>query len=150
MEIKNTEKQLVFSYQTKTNLLNLMEGIGEKPNELMQELQKQGINPTGPQIWSYEGSDGNPETEFTLIITVPVAKKGQDISDMKFNELPAYKYVETTHKGPYAEFGKVYENFMGEIAKANLKPDGSSREVYINCDFVDQNNCVTDIQIGVK
>lgn len=150
MEIKTSEKQLVFACQTKTNLKNLMTGIGNKPDELMQELQKQGINPVGPQIWSYEGSDGNPETEFILNITVPVNKKGEDKSDMKFHDLPAYKYVETTHKGPYSDFGKVYEKFMGDIAKAKLIPDGSSREVYINCDFEDQNNCVTEIQIGIK
>jgi len=150
MEIKKSDRKLVFSYETKTNLKNLMQAIGNNPEELMNELQKQGINPAGPQIWTYEGSDGNPDTELTLKITIPVEKKGKNAGEMRFEELPPYKYIETTHKGPYADFQKVYENIMRDVFKAGLIPDGSSREVYLNCDFEDQSKCVTDIQIGVK
>ena len=150
MEIKNSDNRLVFSYEKRTTLKNLMQDIGNKPNELTEELQKQSINPTGPQIWTYEGCDGNPDAEFNLSITIPVDKKGTDNEEMKFRELSAYKYVETTHKGSYADFPNVYENLMGDVAKAGLIPNGSSREVYLNCDFENQANCVTEIQVGLK
>ncbi len=150
MEIKNSKNRLVFSYESKTTLKNMMQAIGNKPDELMQALQKQAINPTGPQIWVYEGSNGNPDAEFNLKITIPVEKKGADIDKMKFEELPPYKYVDTTHNGPYNEFSKVYQDIMGNVMKAGLIPDGSSREIYINCDFEDQSKCVTEIQIGIK
>ena len=150
MEIKTSNKTLVFSYETKTTLKNMMTAIGEKPNDLMAELQKQGINPAGSQIWTYEGCDGNPDAEFKLKITVPAEKKGTDKGEMKFIELPEFKFAGTTHNGPYSEFQGVYCKLMEDIAKAGLIPDGSSREVYLNCDFEDQSKCITEIQVGVK
>lgn len=150
MEIKNSNKKLVFAYETKTTLKDMMQAIGEKPNELMAELQKQSVNTTGPQIWTYHGSDGKPETELILNITVPVEKKGKDTQKMKFIDLPAFKFVGITHTGPYAEFPEVYNKLMEELAKDELIPDGTSREIYLNCDFEDQSKCVTEIQIGIK
>lgn len=150
MEIKNSNSKLVFSYETKTSLKNLMQAIGNKPNDLMVELEKQGINPAGPQIWTYEGCSGKPEDDFTLKITAPVAKKGKDSEEFKFEELPEYKFVGVTHKGAYSEFQDVYCKIMKEVEENNLIPDGTSREIYLNCDFENQANCVTEIQIGVK
>ena len=150
MEIKTSNKTLVFAYETKTNLKDMMTAIGEKPNDLMIELEAQGIKAIGPQIWTYEGSDGSPETEFNLNITVPVEQKGADKGAMKFIELSEYKYVGITHNGPYADFPEVYNKLMEDVAKSGYIPEGSSREVYINCDFEDQTKCVTDIQIGIK
>lgn len=150
MEIKTIEKTSVFEYATKTNLENLMQAIGNIPNEMTEELKKQSVEISGAPIWSYEGRDGDPKSEFTLRITWPVKQQGKDTNKFRFTELPAYKFIEHTHKGAYSEFAKVYEKLVADITKNGLQLDGTNREVYLNCDFENQENCVTILQIGVN
>ena len=129
---------------------NIGQFVGDVPNKMIEEIQGQKLTIAGPQVWIYEGSDGNPDTEFSLELAIPVEKFGKDTKEFKFKELPEFQYVETTHNGPYSDFPEVYQNFIGEIMKTNLEIGTLSREVYLNCDFENQENCVTKIQIGIK
>ncbi len=154
MEVKKTKAIEVFAYETKTTLKEMMSEVAHIPEELMKGLANQGLNPTGAQIWTYNRIDdeciGDPDKKFMLGVTVPVNKKGADTENYKFKNLQPYKYAQKTHKGAYSEFPEVYGKFIEEIQKAGLEIDGTSREHYINCDFENQENCVTDIQIGIK
>ncbi len=154
MEIKETNAIEVFAYEMKTTLKTMVNEVGDIPGVLMTELGKQGINPTGPQIWSYESISGecvgNPDEEILVGINIPVEKKGSDVGSYKFKNLLSYKFVQKTHKGPYSKFPEFYGKFIDDIDKEGLELEGSARECYINCDFENQDNCITDIQIAIK
>jgi len=149
MEIIKSEKVLVYAFKTKATLNSMEQIVGESPKFIAQEIIKQNISIVGPQIWTYEGCNGNPDKEFVLNITFPVNKKGKDVNEFVFKELPAYKYVKKIHTGPYSDFPKIYESFMSQIIEAKLIPDNTNREIYLNCDFENQNNCIIEIQIGI-
>ena len=54
------------------------------------------------------------------------------------------------HCGAWMEMGRTYQVMMEEIAKKSMGFTGVSREIYINCDFENQQNCVTELQIVLK
>ena len=151
MEIKTIKTATTLGFKMKTTLANMMQEVGEKPATLMQEAQKLGLQIVGAQVWVYEGCDGNVESEFDLTVTIPIAeKKGEPEYGFSYIDLPEFKCAITIHNGPYSEFGDVYCKFMAEIAQAGKEYIGSSREVYLNCDFEDQSKCVTEIQVGIQ
>lgn len=150
METKTVKEQLVCAISMKTNLTDLMKNVGEKPNMLFEVLSKQGIAPLGPQVWCYNGCDGtDPDKEFDLLITVPVEKQGEDSGICTFITLPEFTCVEHRHNGAWSEFASVYEKLVGEVMKSGKQIIGSSREIYVNCDFENPANCITDIQLEV-
>lgn len=149
MEIKNIEKQTVLSFETRTNYKNMLQFVGNTPAELMEYLAKQHISPVGNQIWAYEGCSDDPEKEFNLKITVPVEKKGVDNEKFKFTELDSFKCASKIMKGAWSNFATFYPEFIGEIMKNGHQINGTNREIYINCDFENQDNCVTEVQIGI-
>ncbi|MCU4173604.1 GyrI-like domain-containing protein [Carboxylicivirga sp. N1Y90] len=149
METKIIEKTLVAAHSFKTTLEKIGEAVGVVPEQIYNELQKQGLEPVGPQIWNYIGCDGKMETEFQLNVCVPVAKKGTDTEFVKFVELEEYNCVSHTFTGAWSEFAQVYDDLLGKMSKEGYELKWTNREVYHHCDFEDQSKCVTEIQIEV-
>lgn len=150
MEVKKIGQMLVCGIRVRTNMSNIAEHVGVKPQAIMDEIASQGISPAGPQVWYYSGCDGaSADAEFDLLISVPVVNKGIDRENFEFLPLPSYKCVSKIHKGSWSELPNAYEVFVGEIAKAGLTLVGTSREIYLNCDFENQQNCITEIQMEV-
>ena len=150
MDVKVVEPVLVCGIKVRTSLKGIMEFVGSTPDRLMAELSAQGIKPTGAQIWQYTGCDGNPDTEFDLLICVPVGQRGQDRNGFKFLNLGSYRCAYALHKGSWNDLGKTYEALMGEMATEGLQMTSFSREVYHRCDFENPQNCLTEIQLEVK
>jgi len=148
MEFKTVAPVQVIASQLKTNLVELVKNVGQMPQQLMDELEKQGITPTGSQIWEYCGCDGcKPEQEFDLLIAVPVEKKGSDSNGFFFTELSEYNCAESQHKGPWSELGSTYGKVIPELLQSGKQISGTCREIYVHCDFENQANCVTNIQL---
>jgi len=150
MEKKTVQKTTVICITLKSSLKTLMTDTGNLPNELAEKVAELGLEVAGPQIWVYEGSDGNPNTTFELTIAIPVAKKVGDPGKFRFAEFPEFKCVSEIHKGPWAALGQTYQKMMPAIVQQGLSYTGTSREIYKVCDFENQENCVTEIQIEVK
>lgn len=149
MELRTIKKTEVACYNLKTNLIKLGETVGVVPAMIMEEIARQGIEPTGAQIWEYIGCDGDPTKEFTLKIAIPINKMGVDTDKISFEYLSEYKCVCYTHKGAWADFKMVYAKLATELINNGYTMNGSNREVYVHCDFENQDNCITEIQIGV-
>ncbi|MDA3867635.1 MAG: GyrI-like domain-containing protein [Salinivirgaceae bacterium] len=147
MEIKTIQPVKVFHKTVKTNLANIHNYVGTMPAQLMEEADNLGLNVCSPQIWRYLGSDGNPETEFTLQIALPIAEPNNNIDNLA--KLDAFKCAAFIHEGSWSEFGKVYERIIGDVMTARLKMSGETREVYHQVDFENEANNVTEIQIGI-
>jgi effector-binding domain-containing protein len=150
MEKKTVPKTTVLCISIDSSLKSLITDTGNLPNELMAKATELKLEITGPQIWVYEGSDGNPNTKFELTIAIPVAKISGNPGKFRFAEFPEFKCVSVIHKGPYAKSGETYMKTMSEIVSEGLSYTGTSREIYKVCDFENQNNCITEIQIEVK
>lgn len=151
MDVKTLDQMLVCGKQVRASISTLKEHVGTTPEALMVEIASQGIQPVGPQIWYYSGCVGNwAEAQFDLLISIPVASAGANQNGFEFLSLPSYKCVSMLHKGAWDKLPQAYEVFIREINEAGLIMVGTSREVYINCDFENQENCITEIQMEVQ
>jgi len=149
MEIKHVDSILVLGTSLRTNLANMLENVGSKAEVLMQRVAELGVNPTGAQVWEYKGCDGDVEKEFDLLISIPVDRKADDGNGFTFTELAPIKCASMIHKGAWSELGTSYCVLMKELEQQNLVFTGTSREIYLNCDFENPQNCITEIQVEI-
>jgi len=150
MEKKTVQKTTVLCISLNASLKSLMDDIGNLPEELMAKATELKLEIAGPQIWVYDGSDGNPNTKFELTMAIPVSKPIGDPGKFRFAEFPEFKCVSEIHKGAWAKLGETYQKLMPAIMQQGLSYTGISREVYQVCDFENPKNCVTEIQIEIK
>ncbi len=146
MEIKEVKQTKVFGKEIKTTLKTIGEHVKVLPEKVLNEMNQKKFNVEGPQVWIYNGADGNPETEFDLLVGFPVAN---DKMDVNITALEDFKCATIIHKGDWVKFGDTYGQIIGEINKNGLQLTGESREVYHQVDFENLENNVTEIQIGI-
>jgi effector-binding domain-containing protein len=150
MEKKTVEKILVLCISLDTTLKAMHTDVGELPNELVAKAMELGLEITGPQIWVYDTTDGNPDTPFELTIALPVNKPNGNAGKFRFAEFPEFKCISEIHKGPWAKLGETYQKMMPSILQPGQSCRVICREVYHICDFENQENCITEIQVEVK
>ena len=102
---------------------------------------------SGPVYWIYHGSDGNPETEFTLEIAVPIQGF---FNSKKFSikELSPFKAVVHRHEGPWEQLGSSYGEIMQYVESNRIPIKDEFREIYLNVDFQRPENNITEVQVG--
>jgi hypothetical protein len=149
MEKKNVEKTTVLMCSLQSSLSSMAGDVGNIPNEMMAKANELGLEITGPQIWQYTGSDGQPNTKFKLDICVPVKSAKGDPGKFKFVTLPEFACISEIHKGPWDKLGNVYQRIMGEITRKSIPFSGICREIYMVCDFEKPENCVTEVQVEI-
>jgi effector-binding domain-containing protein len=147
MEIKQVKQTKVFGKEIKTSLKTIGEHVKVLPESVFNEMQKKNIEPNGAQVWIYNGSDGNPETVFDLLVGYPV---DSDKMDVNITALDDFKCASHIHNGNWSEFKNVYEQLVGEVMQNGLTMTGECREIYHEVDFDNVENNITEIQIGVK
>lgn len=151
MRITTVKAKKVMKFTTNATLKDLDKYTGTKPTELYAEAQKCGYQTFEPQIWQYTGADGKPDTVFKLEIMLPITGDGNGLKPEGFEigEIGEFKALQTLHEGPWAELGPVYCKLMKHVADNALQITGITREVYIRCDFENQENCITEVMIGL-
>ncbi len=150
MEKKTVQKVNVLCLSLNTKITSLVNDAGNLPNELVEKALELGLEISGPQIWVYDGCDENPNTTFELTIALPIAQAAGDAGKFRFAEFPEMNCISEIHKGPWAKLGETYQKLMPAIMQQGHAYTGISREVYHVCDFENQENCVTEIQIEIK
>jgi len=150
MEKKTVQKVNVLCISLDTKITTLMQDTGTLPNELIEKAMELGLEITDPQIWVYDGCDENPNTPFELTIAIPVAQAMGYTGKFRFAEFPEMNCISEIHKGPWAKLGETYQKLMPAILQQGLVCSGTSREVYHICDFENQENCITEIQIEIQ
>lgn len=151
MTIKTMPPMKILYHEARTTLKGLDEQ-GSHVVALYQEAARQQLIVCGPMYWFYFGADGNPETEFTLQIVVPVNKKPEETGRYKFRHVPEFKCSTQLHKGSWAELAPVYKSLIPETLAAGyeLAHSDECREMYLNTDFEQGDNCLTEVQIGLE
>jgi effector-binding domain-containing protein len=150
MEKKTVRPITVLCISLNSSLKSLMNDTGTLPAELVEKATALDLEITGPQIWVYEGSDGNPNTPFELTIAIPVNRIGGDPGKFRFAEFPEFTCVSEIHRGAWASLGQTYQKLLSGIRREGLMFTGITREIYQVCDFENPENCVTEAQIEVK
>jgi effector-binding domain-containing protein len=147
MERKKVEKITVIKYTLETKMSTMLTDVGTNANDIAVKAKELGLEITGPQIWQYAGSDGKDDTPFTLDICLPIKEAKGDPGKFSFDVLPEYNCVSEIHKGPWNKLSNTYEKMMGEMTRKSIIPKWTCREVYITCDFENQENCITEVQM---
>jgi len=147
MEKKNVGKITVLKYTLKTSIAAMTTDVGNTANEMVAKATELGLEVTGPQIWQYDGCDGKPDTKFTLDICIPIKEAKGNAGKYVFAELPEFTCISEIHKGSWSTSMNAYERIMGEMSRKGMMPGNISREIYIVSDFVNQENCITEIQM---
>jgi effector-binding domain-containing protein len=150
MESKIIKPITVLYYSEVTNLEGLAKLVRVKANELHKEAIKNKMDITGPVYWIYYGMDGNPQTNFTLEIAVPVLCQTQYEGNFLLKQLPEFKCASMIHYGSWYKMPGSYSYLISEVYKNNLALSGVSREVYLNIDFLDLEKNITEIQVGIN
>jgi effector-binding domain-containing protein len=149
MTIKNTPPFNALVFSTQCTLPQLGEHVGHVAKDMYQEAARIGVMPTGPIQWNYYGIDGKPETVFTLEIVLPIQEKNVVAEGFEWKQIPSFKCVSVIHEGPWANLPQAYQKAIGELYANGLSMTKDCREIYINMDFENQENNVTQIQIGI-
>jgi effector-binding domain-containing protein len=103
---------------------------------------------SGPVYWVYRGADGHPDTLFTLDIALPI-QGFFNTEKSTIRELPAFKAVVCRHEGPWEQLPSTYEKIMEFVEKYKIPIRDECRELYINVDFQQPSNNITEVQVGV-
>lgn len=150
MEKKNVEKIQVLMFSIKSTLATIATDPGNAPMEIMQKAEELGLEVTGPQIWQYRNVDGNPNTTIDVDICVPIKEAKGDSGKFKFDVLPAITCIAEIHKGAYSQLTNTYNRIFGEMTRKGIAMGTASREVYTVCDFENQENCITEVQVIIS
>jgi len=149
MEIKEINPTPVYYKQVETTLREINNYVGNTPAIVAEEAVKKGYKIIGPQIWNYVGIDGNPDTKFTIDICFPIEQPNKYIGT-ESKILDGFKAACHVLKGPWSELSNAYSILIAEMKKEGQLPSVNCREIYHLCDFNDQTNCVTEIQMGIQ
>lgn len=150
MIIKKAPSMNLFCFSTEATLMELGKYVRVKAQETYIEAIKNNLEITGPIYWIYYGMDGNPNTKFKLEIGVPVQFANSASNGFTCKNIEKMELATCVHEGSWDKFPQSYESLVGEIMKSGKIPNGIAREVYINIDFENPENNITEIQLGVK
>lgn len=139
-------------FEGKTTLKNLQQYTGNYATQIVREAVNNGFHPTGPQYWVYVWNSMDMESEFDLKICLPVATFGNKYNGnalFKLQKIEAFKHVAVKHTGPWHEMANTYSKLYCDMQSQKIQPTNVCREVYINCDFENPENNITEIQYGI-
>jgi len=148
MHVKTHPPVTVLYSTHQTNIHQLSEFVGIVLKDLCTEAVQQNALISGAPYWIYHGMDGKPDTIFTLEIAVPVQGA---VKSTRFatKQLPAFKAVTYTHEGSWTSMPQAYGQIMHYIDANKIPMLEECREMYLNIDFQQPENNVTQIQVGV-
>ena len=150
MEKKTVQKTTVLCISIDTTSKTMIADTGNLPNELVEKALELQLEISGPQIWVYDATDGSPATPFELTIALPVNNPKGDPGKFRFAEFPEFNCISEIHNGPWDKLGETYQKLMPSVLQPGQSCRVICREVYHICDFENQENCVTEIQVEVQ
>ncbi|UFH55121.1 GyrI-like domain-containing protein [Spirosoma sp. KNUC1025] len=147
--VKETQPFTALTFSTRATLRTLAQHAPGVAESLLQEANRLKLSVTGPIQWIYTGVNGDETNEFQLEIALPVGQAGEPSDEFSYNVFPSFRCATYTHKGPWSDFGALYDALFGQFYREGYQNDGYVREVYTVVDLVNPENCLTEIQIGI-
>lgn len=151
MQTKTIPPIHVLYFETETSLSKLMDYVRIVAHRLYREAIHKEMEITGPIYWIYNGADGNPDTQFNLTIALPVSANESPLteSEFKLKYLEPFNCISGHLYGSWEGLGKMYGELIAELGAKNLVMSGENRELYLNMDFQNPENNITQVQIGI-
>jgi effector-binding domain-containing protein len=149
MEIKNIHPVTVLSFKKQIKLPDLQEFVRIKARELYYDAIHNNLEVMGPVYWVYYGMDGNPQALFTLEIALPVLVSNGYSGDFAISQLAPFKCISAIHTDGWDKLPGTYRKLYGEAGRAGYTPVNECREIYINIDFNNAENNITEVQVGI-
>lgn len=151
MQPKEIQPIHVLFFETQTSLNEIMQYVRVVAHRLYREAFRKELEVTGPIYWIYAGADGAPETPFQLTIALPVSYSAADFTDSEFDVkyLDPFTCVAGQLYGSWQGLGRIYAELITGSQAQNLILSGQNREIYLNMDFENPENNITDVQIGI-
>jgi effector-binding domain-containing protein len=150
MQIKEIKPINFLYFKTETEVNALAGFIKTVAKSLHLEAAKLGLDVTGPVYWNYFGFTGDVTRPFTLEISIPLAELPANYSgQFQVKRTEAFKCLSTFHTGSWSSIPETYGKLMQYVQHHQLTPIGMNRELYINCDFIDDAGNFTEIQMGI-
>ncbi|RYF77609.1 MAG: GyrI-like domain-containing protein [Cytophagaceae bacterium] len=120
-------------------------------SQVRAEAVRLGLNSAVASQWIYTGISGHPDDEFDLAIALPVnvTVTGVPGDSFAIRNVPAFRCAQYTYTGPWSDLSEVYDALFVQFYADDHVYDGRVREIYRVVDMENQDNCVTDIQIGI-
>ncbi|GAB3328403.1 hypothetical protein GCM10027299_30650 [Larkinella ripae] len=146
MQIKEAKPLTTLAFSTRTTLPELNHFVRTIARQLYREAIRLDLEITGPIVWQYDGVDGNPETVFGLDIVLPVQQfQGEPADGLAFKKLEGWQCAYTEHDGGWDQLMTTYGPFMNGLVQGGYPIGSLSREAYVNVDFENPANNVTQI-----
>ena len=151
MQVKEIKPINFLYFKTETKINELSGFVSRVGKALHLEAAKQSLEVTGPVYWNYFGFAGDVSQPFTLEISIPIAELPVNYQgEFSYKRTSGFKCLSVMHYGSWLEMPKTYGALVQYLTHHQLKPKMMNRELYINCDFTDQDANVTEIQMGIE
>jgi len=141
----------LFLASTHTTTIPQLAGLAEKISpQLFAAADQNGLAVRGPMEFHYDGIDGNPQTEFKLVIALPISTK-PECAPPPFSvlETKAFPCAALDYVGSMPEITKGYMALMDGMRERNLTMTSECREVYKHWLGFDSPDNVTELQYGI-
>jgi effector-binding domain-containing protein len=133
-------------YSSHRTTLKELQQLGPVSKEVYREAANHSFV-SGPVYWIYRGADGNPATVLTLEIAVPI-QGFFNSSKFEIKQLPPFKAVVHRHEGSWEQLAASYGQIMQFVESNRIPIKDEFREIFINIDFQQPANNITEVQVG--
>ncbi len=135
----------------RTSLKNIVAGIGNWPDQLMADANKNGLSIAGAMVYIYKGCGDNPDTEFELQMCLPVVDCTSYKGAFEAKEIPEFPCVESIYVGSMPDLAqKGWATFMNEAASEHTNFSEEAREVYVQWFGFDSHENQVLLQMGLQ
>jgi effector-binding domain-containing protein len=131
--------------------------IGELGNVIPGMLQKLEeaidggeVKVAGAPLFIYEGTTGDMDKPFQLLVGFPVAEGTKPQADLQVKQLEPYHCATIIYSGSMQNVGQAYQKVFTDIFAAGLKPTGGSREMHMYFESLESPNNIFQIQVAVQ
>ena len=146
MQLKTLPPVTALVSTHRTTLQQLNQYIAVVASALYAEAAAHSLI-SGPLFWIYRGMDGKPDTEFTLEIAVPIQGRFES-SKFTIKDLAPFKAITHRHEGPWDQLSGSYARVLQYVEDNKVVINDECREIYLNMDFNNPANNITEIQMG--
>ena len=149
-EIRTIPPTLLLADSRRIKIPQIPEYAGKVTGKLEAKAKELGVKCVGPCVFLYFGADGNPNTEFELVVGVPVDVEKGTAGPFKFRTTAAYRCLSMDYKGGMPGIGAAWGQLYAEAQKRGLKLIHEGREVYHKWVEFESSENLTELQIGIE
>ncbi len=149
MELKTHPGFTALVSTHRTKFADLANFVGRVSNELVTMAVQHSLLLGGPIYWAYTGIDGTQQTVFTLDILLPVTGDTHPREALPLKTIEPFTCFATWHYGSWDQLPDTYGKLIQQLQEQGHSMNGLTRECYLNIDFANPANNITEVQVGI-